>query len=91
MHWGHTTSRDLVHWKHEPVALAPSEPYEYDETKREIGCFSGSAVMNGDELTLIYTGHVEGRNPKEVQAIATSTNFEYAYTTPYNRVKMMES
>ena len=23
MHWGHSTSTDLVHWKHEDVALAP--------------------------------------------------------------------
>ncbi|WP_179134429.1 glycoside hydrolase family 32 protein [Oceanobacillus timonensis] len=74
MHWGHATSRDLVNWKHEPVALAPSEPYEYDETKSEMGCFSGSAVMNGDVMMLFYTGHLEGHDPKEVQAIATSTD-----------------
>lgn len=23
MHWGHSTSTDLIHWEHEPVALAP--------------------------------------------------------------------
>ncbi len=23
MHWGHSTSTDLIHWQHEPVALAP--------------------------------------------------------------------
>ena len=38
MHWGHATSTDMLHWQHEPVALAPGDKYDRD------GCFSGSAV-----------------------------------------------
>jgi beta-fructofuranosidase len=68
MHWGHVKSKDLVHWNHLPIALAPGE--EYDKG----GVFSGSAVDDNGVLTLIYTGHVDGRNPKEVQCIATSTD-----------------
>ena len=51
MHWGHVKSKDLVHWEHLPIALAPGDACDVD------GCFSGSAVDNDGELTLIYTGH----------------------------------
>ncbi|MFT8322505.1 MAG: glycoside hydrolase family 32 protein [Bacillus sp. (in: firmicutes)] len=51
MHWGHVKSKDLVQWEHLPIALAPGDACDKD------GCFSGSAVDNNGELTLIYTGH----------------------------------
>ncbi|MBU9710523.1 glycoside hydrolase family 32 protein [Evansella tamaricis] len=73
MHWGHAKSKDLVHWEHLPVALAPSEPYDYGDVKGH-GCFSGSAVVDGEKLVLIYTGHVDKRHPIEVQCIAESTD-----------------
>lgn len=72
MHWGHARSRDLMHWEHLPVALAPEGPEDKD------GCFSGSAVVNGDELALIYTGHkfhgdpTDDDNLYQVQCLATS-------------------
>ncbi|MCY9666186.1 glycoside hydrolase family 32 protein [Paenibacillus alginolyticus] len=73
MHWGHAKSKDLVNWEHLPVALAPSENYDMGETGG-YGCWSGSAVDDNGVLTLIYTGHVDGRTPTEVQCIATSTD-----------------
>ena len=37
MHWAHATSKDLVHWEHQPIALYPDS----------LGyIFSGSAVMD---------------------------------------------
>ncbi|MBS7577781.1 MULTISPECIES: glycoside hydrolase family 32 protein [unclassified Enterococcus] len=67
MYWGHAKSKDLVHWEHLPVALAPSEKYDID------GCFSGSAIEKDGKLYLIYTGHVENENFKrEVQCLAVS-------------------
>ncbi|ATA25552.1 glycosyl hydrolase family 32 [Brenneria goodwinii] len=51
--WGHWSSTNLVHWRHEPVALAPSESYETH------GCYSGSAVVDNGAITLIYTGNVK--------------------------------
>ncbi|MGA7585480.1 MAG: sucrose-6-phosphate hydrolase [Rouxiella badensis] len=51
--WGHWSSSDLVRWRHEPVALVPSEAFESH------GCYSGSAVADNGQLTLIYTGNVK--------------------------------
>ncbi|MBA2482038.1 MAG: glycoside hydrolase family 32 protein [Planctomycetes bacterium] len=70
MHWGHLASRDLVRWRHLPIALAPSEPY--DRAQKGGGCYSGSAVDDDGVLTLIYTGHVDGAAQMEVQCVATS-------------------
>jgi beta-fructofuranosidase len=52
MHWGHATSTDMVHWVDRPVALAPGDGSDRD------GCYSGSAVVAGDTLNLIYTGQI---------------------------------
>ena len=46
MHWGHAKSKDAVHWEYLPVALVPSEDYEFSEIEHGHGCFSGSAVVN---------------------------------------------
>ena len=54
MHWGHAVSKDLAHWEHLPVAIAPDKIY--DSTG---GCFSGSAIEKDGKLYLMYTGHVE--------------------------------
>ena len=62
MHWGHAESLDMVHWKHLPMALAPT-PGGPDKD----GVFSGCAVIDNGVPTAIYTGV----NP-EVQCIATS-------------------
>lgn len=54
MHWGHSRSKDLVHWEHLPVALWPSEP------SGEKHCFSGCAALNAKgEPMIFYTsiGH----------------------------------
>lgn len=83
MHWGHAVSKDLVNWRHLPVALAPSEFYDNDDKG---GCFSGSAVDDNGVLTLMYTGTVnEGETSIQTQCIATSNdgiNFEKYENNP---------
>ena len=61
MHWGHSTSRDLIHWQAEPMALEPDW----------LGAiFSGSCVTRGDEVVAMYTtaGH------HQTQSIAFSND-----------------
>jgi beta-fructofuranosidase len=51
MHWGHAVSADMVHWRHEAIALAPTPGGPDSE-----GCFTGAAVVFDGVPTLIYTG-----------------------------------
>ena len=52
MHWGHVSSEDMVTWRREPIAMAPSIEADRD------GVFSGSAVVSDDnQLVAYYTGH----------------------------------
>ena len=50
-HWAHAVSPDMVHWTHEPIAIAPT-PNGNDRD----GVFSGSAVLDNGVPTVIYTG-----------------------------------
>lgn len=50
-HWGHATSTDLVRWVEQDVALAPEPP--------EVGCWSGSAVVEAGRPVLLYTRIVD--------------------------------
>src|SRR6266852_2403694 len=51
MHWAHAMSPDMIHWRHLPIALAPT-PGGYDSD----GCFSGSAVDDHGTATFVFTG-----------------------------------
>jgi beta-fructofuranosidase len=77
MHWNHATSPDLVHWKHMPLALAPTRD-SYDA----YGCFTGSVLPGAAEPTILYTGvtkcapeqeTIRGEGTREVQCLATSS------------------
>ena len=73
MHWYHAVSRDLIHWKHLPVALKPDD----------LGyIYSGSAVFDSENssgfgvagkppIVAIYTNH----GKTEQQSIARSTDY----------------
>lgn len=67
MHWGHSTSTNLVVWKELSTALIPEKEQ----------CFSGSGIVVGDSLMLMYTGHeITTTDPfyNETQYLANSTD-----------------
>lgn len=70
MHWGHATSEDLIHWEHQPVAIAPSEPYD-DSLKG--GIWSGSSLVYDSKLFALYTACIEdGESVSQKQCLVWS-------------------
>ncbi|MBG9658021.1 sucrose-6-phosphate hydrolase [Cytobacillus firmus] len=67
-YWGHYTSRNLIHWKEEPIALAPDQWYDRN------GCYSGSAIEFDGKLYLFYTGNVKNEDGRRetYQCLAVS-------------------
>src|SRR5580704_9608334 len=71
MHWNHAVTDDMIHWKHEPIALAPTPGGDDSD-----GCFTGTATsiytgvksVSADRATL-RDGH---HNFRETQLLATS-------------------
>ncbi|XP_013198851.1 sucrose-6-phosphate hydrolase [Amyelois transitella] len=72
MRWGHVVSKNLVDWYYASPALIPKEYYELH------GCFSGSAVVENEYLTLFYTGvRIMFNITTRTQNIAVSTDGVY--------------
>jgi beta-fructofuranosidase len=80
MHWAHAISDDMIHWRHLPVALAPTPGWDDAD-----GCFTGSAVDDHGTATILYTGvktappdratlRDGAHNFREVQCLATSSD-----------------
>lgn len=81
MHWGHSVSKDLVHWTHEQPAIAR-------DTMGHI--FSGSCVVDHnntagfgkDAIIVFYTSHkgLPGNHQRQQQCIAYSLDNGRTYT-----------
>ena len=62
MHWGHSTSKDLFHWEHQPIAITPGEFSEGKEWYDWDGCFSGCGYEFEGKLWLMYTSQMFNRS-----------------------------
>lgn len=80
MHWAHAVSSDMIHWRHLPIALAPTPGWDDAD-----GCFTGSAVDDQGTATVLYTGVKTSapdratlrdgvHNFREVQCLAISSD-----------------
>lgn len=52
-YWGHYVSTNLFSWEYKGIVLYPDMPYDCN------GVYSGSALVEGEELWLYYTGNVK--------------------------------
>ncbi len=91
MSWGHTTSSDLLHWSHQPLAI-PEFTHTDDHTKTAI--FSGSVVIdkanqNGlcptgsaNCMVAVYTGNVTDGDTQlaQHQSLAVSADNGQTWT-----------
>ncbi|RWS22211.1 glycosyl hydrolase family 32-like protein [Leptotrombidium deliense] len=86
MHWGHATSEDLLHWKHQPIALYPDE----------FGTiFSGCALVDSRNVTglqtsekkaliAVYTQHFENATVRQLQQQSLAYSNDGGFTwKPY--------
>lgn len=88
MHWGHATSKDLIHWQHQPIALYPdSLGYIFSGSAvvdhKNTSGFGKNASLNGTvgqekiPLVAIFTHHdpkgeKEGRDNYQNESLAYS-------------------
>ena len=77
MHWGHCKSKDFIKWEYLPIAMAPDQSYD------EGGCYSGSAIQEGEEHILFYTGVIDhylddgSHDYRQVQCMAKGDGINY--------------
>ncbi|EGT3617156.1 sucrose-6-phosphate hydrolase [Clostridium perfringens] len=55
-YWYHVSSKDLVNWENRGVGIEPTKYFESH------GVFSGSGIVENDELYLFYTGNTRDEN-----------------------------
>lgn len=86
MHWGHAVSKDLVEWKHLPIALYPDSLGYIFSGSVVFDSLNSSGLGTSDHppLVAIFTHHnpvleQSGRTDFQYQSIAYSTDMGYSW------------
>ena len=89
MTWAHATSKDLVHWKHLPIAIAE---------EKDTMIFSGTCVVDKNNtsgfgkngaipMVAVYTGHIENKNQSQHIAYSIDNGITW---TKYNKNPVLD-
>nr|AFB83199.1 fructan-fructan 1-fructosyltransferase [Cichorium intybus] len=69
MSWGHAVSKDMVNWFELPVALTPTEWYDFE------GVLSGSTtVLPNGQIFALYTGNTNDFSQLQCKAVPVNTS-----------------
>lgn len=89
MHWGHTVSRDLIHWEELPVALYPDEHGTMFSGTCVID-YGNTAGFNKDATPAMVAIYTADNPEKQVQCIAYSLDRGRTWTK-YNGNPVIDS
>ena len=89
MTWAHATSKDLIHWKHLPIAIAE---------EKDTMIFSGTCVVDKNNtsgfgkngktpMVAVYTGHIENKNQSQHIAFSLDNGITW---TKYNKNPVLD-
>lgn len=94
MHWGHSTSPDLVHWEHQPVALY-RDGYGHIFSGSSVVDFDNTAGFGAAAVVSFYTSYNTAREFIQTQCLAYSLDDGLSFTkyagnpvlTPFDGIK----
>jgi len=90
MTWAHAVSKDLIHWKHLPIAIAE---------EKDTMIFSGTCVADKNNtsgfakkpgqipMVAVYTGHIENKNQSQHIAYSLDNGITW---TKYNKNPVLD-
>lgn len=79
MHWGHSTSTDLVHWEHQPVAIY-RDGYGHIFSGSSVVDYANTAGFGEGAVVSFYSSHNPSREYVQTQCLAYSTDDGLTFT-----------
>ena len=79
MHWGHSTSKDLVHWEHQPVAIYRDD-YGHIFSGSTVVDYNNTAGFGAGAVVAFYSSWNTSREYIQTQCIAYSTDDGLTFT-----------